>query len=674
MQDSQALADKVKQVEGKLAALQAINQGLQKENDKLRRELARIDAPPTDAEEELEELREEFQTRLGAQDRLIAALQDEKAKLQASVAEYKRGGSASEAKVTELQQTIDGLKAEGITLSKRAGDLEASQRKLRSTLRDVEGERDRLQARVKALDAHLLESQESAEKAARTAAVQMEALEREAQSAQVQARQAIADAKRQVQDAMSRAESEAAKGGAQISAAAQEREASLVATIAELQGALGAAENEAANREDMLRRQAHRLEEHIRQLEGEKEELAASAGDASKPLLRQIQSMAASAAAAQEAADAAEASLLQRLRVAEGAAATAAAAERIAASRAAATEASVASAREAAAAAVAEVSELQGHLEREKRGARALAAERGAAEERLSATQARLERARSEAEAMKRDLTERLWDAEQRARNLQKEKSELLERVEACQSQGLTYASTPAPTNSSNARAGAASLQGEHLTAPGSSEQGNPKGQGSMQDGVGRWGPGSGEAVLEEQSEAETRDGLDSKHKDELDLLLQSFSESAAIVAAQQQAQRAKGGGIFGLWGNNKDPSHDVNIGKLQRTVELLQRRMLAAERARDTAAEQLCRAFQHADALQASMSSTEQLRQQLADMEKRCDVALEIIGERNERVEQIEEDLKDCRTIFHEQLEECVRQLGDARAELDRLKQQQQN
>jgi len=40
-----------KQYEGKFAALQAINQGLQKENDKLRRELARVDAPITDAGE-----------------------------------------------------------------------------------------------------------------------------------------------------------------------------------------------------------------------------------------------------------------------------------------------------------------------------------------------------------------------------------------------------------------------------------------------------------------------------------------------------------------------------------------------------------------------------------------------------------------------------------------------
>ena len=50
-----------------------------------------------------------------------------------------------------------------------------------------------------------------------------------------------------------RAEREAAKGGAQVSAAAQEREASLVSSIAELQASLAAAENDAANREEALR-------------------------------------------------------------------------------------------------------------------------------------------------------------------------------------------------------------------------------------------------------------------------------------------------------------------------------------------------------------------------------------------------------------------------------------
>ena len=46
------------------------------------------------------------------------------------------------------------------------------------------------------------------------------------------------------------------------------------------------------------RRQVQRLEERIRALEAEKDEFAASAGDATKPLLKQIESMASAAAAA----------------------------------------------------------------------------------------------------------------------------------------------------------------------------------------------------------------------------------------------------------------------------------------------------------------------------------------------------------------------------------------
>ncbi len=38
--------------------------------------------------------------------------------------------------------------------------------------------------------------------------------------------------------------------------------------------------------------------------------------------------------------------------------------------------------------------------------------------------------------------------------------------------------------------------------------------------------------------------------------------------------------------------------------------------------------------------------------------------GERNERVEQLEEDIEDMRRIFHEQLEVCVDQLQRARQE----------
>ena len=45
--------------------------------------------------------------------------------------------------------------AEGKSLSRRNGELEATARKLRSVHRDMEGERDRLMARIQTLEAQV---------------------------------------------------------------------------------------------------------------------------------------------------------------------------------------------------------------------------------------------------------------------------------------------------------------------------------------------------------------------------------------------------------------------------------------------------------------------------------------------------------------------------------------
>lgn len=58
-----------------------------------------------------------------------------------------------------------------------------------------------------------------------------------------------------------------------------------------------------------------RLEERIRQLETEKEGLVSLGSEASKPLLKQIESMAATAAAEAAAAQEAERKLLAKLQV-----------------------------------------------------------------------------------------------------------------------------------------------------------------------------------------------------------------------------------------------------------------------------------------------------------------------------------------------------------------------
>jgi FKBP-type peptidyl-prolyl cis-trans isomerase (trigger factor) len=62
------------------------------------------------AEEELLELQEEFAQRLGQADRTIQELRDDKAKLQQQLQEANKGGSATEAKVSDMEDTIERLR------------------------------------------------------------------------------------------------------------------------------------------------------------------------------------------------------------------------------------------------------------------------------------------------------------------------------------------------------------------------------------------------------------------------------------------------------------------------------------------------------------------------------------------------------------------------------------
>ena len=58
-------------------------------------------------------------------------------------------------------------------------------------------------------------------------------------------------------------------------------------------------------------------------------------------------------------------------------------------------------------------------------------------------------------------------------------------------------------------------------------------------------------------------------------------------------------------------------------------------------------------------MHTAQDVKKRLSDMSARCDLALEVIGERNERIDELEADVADMRSIFHSQLE--VRVLFEA-------------
>ncbi|MEW5302309.1 MAG: hypothetical protein WDW36_005109 [Sanguina aurantia] len=773
-----------KQYESKLAALTIINSALQKENGKIKRDLARSAAPPTDAEEEIQELQEEFAVRLASADRTAEGLRAEKASLSLQLQHFAAGSASSESKLAELTATVDSLREEGEALSKKNGELEAAVRRSRASTRDLEADREKLTARVRALEAQLLDTEERLGKRGAEASSQVDFLEAELASALAQAKRSVADARREAAESAARAESEAARGGEALLAASRERESLLSSSLHEMGSTMAAREEEWAGREEAFRRQLQQLSERCHALEGEAQDSSASAGDATRPLLKQIGSMAAAAAAAAAAAEGAEVRMAERLAAAQSDAAVAADSARAASSRAVSSESTCAAAQRSAAAAAAACAEAQADAQACEGRVQATTAELRAAREGLAAVVASAAAAGVEAEGARQALSERVWDSEQRARALLTERDELMRRLSSL----AVKAAAPAALQAHPAPHAGRQQPPPHTTGsaagPGSTTRArqDPLGSGLARHGraaaaaVGQWQPtvdpahpelpsshlsphppqphsqqqpsgtpnngqghphkaggpranssqGHGSSYgssygLDEQTDSSGSSGTHPpthshpnasphaataphtqpptgtsnhpharssqpasrpQHNDpqgsgqggggwdggashpevegspgELDDLLASFQRSAATQSQQQQQQQqqqlvAAASGDVGGAGLH-------TTAGLGRTLALLAARLRLSEHARDDAAEQLLRAMQRADAAEAGAAAAEGATREAAALRAKVDVALELLGERNERIEAMEEDISDMRAIFHSQLEVCVGQLN---------------
>ncbi|GIL44139.1 hypothetical protein Vafri_1669 [Volvox africanus] len=393
--------------------------------------------------------------------------------------------------------------------------------------------------------------------------------------------------------------------------------------------------------------------------------------------------MAAAAAAASAMAQEAEAKLIARLRAAEAAAAEAAEVERAAMARAAAAEAAAAAAKDAAAAAGASGAETRSRFEALQRHAMALEAEKSSAEERLSAALTREAQLRSQLENSQQELQEKLWDAEERVRSMKEERNELLTRLETAI---RANASSQGPKRKGSMAcltlAGGGTANGQSLGVP-------TDFTGSI-DGPGKAASQSGHRVNPEPGtergptvgSGDGRNGwLALEQEEELDEMLNGLMRQAP-VAMVGTAHEGDGSGDDKTIASGKLILNGVGSGgvasllsdptTVARALELLQSRLLAAEAAREGAAEALCTAMQRADAAANGAAEANLLRQQLAETTAKVDFLLELLGERNELIEQLQEDIKEMKDIFWKQLEECVAQLNAAQVDAERLRSAQ--
>lgn len=257
-------AKKWRVYDGKIGTLTAINDALRRENEQIRLEFHKgSPTAPQAAHTDVEELTEEFSRRLGAADRTIAQLQNERGLLQEKLKHHLEGGSVTEARLQEKEQYIIEVLAEGEKLSKKVASLEALSSQLDGKLKASEQENEKLSFQNRAAEERIISLQ-----------------------------------------------SELANEESTAKAAACDREEALTQTVEELRLDIFAA----ADREATLRSENTFLEARIRQLECATQNLNSGATEATRPLLRQIEAMTAAAREHQTAARLSEGNFKRLIR------------------------------------------------------------------------------------------------------------------------------------------------------------------------------------------------------------------------------------------------------------------------------------------------------------------------------------------------------------------------
>lgn len=298
---------------------------------------------------ELERRLEETVEKLNASERKVYALTKDRDALRRI-----RDSRTSDAElVREKDKQIAAVMAEGEKLSIKIAEKEKVVRTMKATLKEKDASLEELRVTLSATEAKLeaagsrqrqLETSEKAAQDGMEAAerrlrqVESDARSKSSSTAALEAARAQLESLRKGQAAALenqamrlRAEHEAALE--QVTAKAKTQEESLNKAMMELRSHLTQVMDNAGWREDQMRKEMDELRKRAEQLEARNEELAAALPDATRPLLRQVEALQAAASERVRAKSAVDRSQLERLRAAEAAVAKAAEREKAAEER-----------------------------------------------------------------------------------------------------------------------------------------------------------------------------------------------------------------------------------------------------------------------------------------------------------------------------------------------------
>ncbi|KAL3511775.1 hypothetical protein ACH5RR_024492 [Cinchona calisaya] len=583
---------------------------LMNENEQLKAVIE--DLKRTSSEAEIESLREECRQRVASLERKLHTLSRERDTLRRE--QSKKSDAA--ALLKEKDEIITQVMAEGEQLSKKQAAQESQIRKLRAQIRELEEEKKGLITKLE-VEENKVDSIKK-DKAA-TEKLLQETIEKHQAELVTQKEyytSALNAAKEAEALAEARANNEARTELESHLREAEEREAMLVQALEELRQTLSRKEQQAVFREDMLQRDIEDLQKRYQASERRCEELITQVPESTRPLLRQIEAIQETTSRKAEAWAAVERSLNSRLQEAEAKAAAAEERERSINERLSQTlsrinvlEAQISCLR-------AEQTQLSRSLEKERQRAAEHRQEYLALKEEADTNEGRVNQLEEEIKELRKkhklEIQDAMTSQELLQQELEREKAALLDQERATQLQSSVISDQSPKTKQKPA------LDNGHLTH--------------------RLSSASSLSSMEEsyflQASLDSSDNL-SERRNVGEGPLSPYYLKSMTPSAFESALRQKEGELASYMS-----------------------RLASMESIRDSLAEELVKMTAQCEKLHAEAALLPGLRAELEALRRRHSSALELMGERDEELEELRADIIDLKEMYREQVNLLVNKI----------------
>ncbi|XP_035836704.1 golgin candidate 5 isoform X2 [Helianthus annuus] len=559
-------------------------------------------------EAEVESLREEYHQRVSTLERKVYALTRERDTLRRE--QNKKSDAA--ALLKEKDEIITQVMAEGEELSKKQAAQEATIRKLRAQIREFEEEKKGLTTKLQ-VEENKVESIKR-DKAA-TEKLLQETIEKNHAELATQKEfytTALNAAKEAEALAESRANDEARNELESRLKEAEEREAMLVQTLEELRQTLSRKEQQAVFKEDMLRRDIEDLQKRYQASERRCEELVTQVPESTRPLLRQIEAIQKTTARKAEAWNAVERSLNSRLQEAEAKAAGAEERERSVNERLSQTlsrinvlEAQISCLRT-------EQTQLTRSLEKERQRAAESRQDYLALKEEADTHEGRVSRLQDEIKELKtkhkQELQEALTHRELLQQDIEREKNARLELEKAA-----------------------------HLQSTALLEQNK----------IARTKSTSENGLTRRLSSASSLSSME-----------ESFYLQASLDSSDTLSER-RNPGETSYYLKSKTPNAlEAALRHKEGELASYMSRLASMESIRDSLAEELVKMTAECEKLRSEVSQLPGMKAEMEALRRRHAAALELMGERDEELEELRADIVDLKEMYREQVNTLVNKL----------------